>query len=283
MSLNSVSRARSGARPRVRLRRTTSGLALLGVLAATAACGGDDGSDDENSDDTNSSTTDTGSPETRTTETESGESETAFADLPVDEIKSEAIADTRSVQSLRMKGTFRSEGKDSKIDIRMDNKASCRGSIGIDAAEAQFIATPTGSFIKGNRDFWVESAGESQADTVLGRLGAKWAKLPPGDQSFAGFCDLDDVLDDFEDDGGAAGVEKGEISEIDGVEVIELKSSEENSQDTQAFIATEGSHYIVRVISNDPSEPGQFTFSEFDKPVDLSPPPSSDYIDSDDL
>lgn len=208
----------------------------------------------------------------------SDKDEKGFEDLSVEEIEKQVKADMAEVKSLRMAGELTSDGEKTGLDISVDTDGNCTGELSVGGASAQILQNKEGTFMKADETFWKGTAGES-ADQILALLGDKWAKIPTESAGFDEFCDLDNLLEEFtEDDDDDVKAEKGEVTELDGEEVLEI-TSEEDGATTTALITTEGKHYFVKVSQEGGDEPGEFTFSDFNKKVDAESPAKGQFVD----
>jgi hypothetical protein len=229
---------------------TRTGTALLtGLLAATlAACGSDGG----------------------------GESND-FADQSIDKIKEQVLADMHDAKSLTLKGSFSSDSQETSLELSADTDGNCTGSVSAGEGTADFIKAGDATFIKADEAFWRANAGAS-ADAVLKVIGEKWAKLPAGVNQFAEFCDRDTFIKELEDDNeGDEKAEKGDETEVDGQQALEI-ISDEDGDTTHAWVATEGKHYILK-LESEGDEPGEFTFNDYDEPVDAKAPADGEFVD----
>ena len=206
-----------------------------------------------------------------------GDDKDGFTDQNVDKIEEQVLADMREAKSMTMSGHVTSEGNKTTLDLSSDTDGNCTGSISMGEGTADFIRTSDATFLKGDEAFWRSTAGDN-ADDVLSVVGSKWAKLPAGDNQFAEFCDLDNFLDELEDDEDEDDKAKklGE-TEVDGENALEI-TFEDDGDLTHVWVATEGKHYILK-LSNEGDEPGEFTFSNYDKRVDAQAPADTEYVD----
>ncbi len=238
--------------------RKTWAAAAVGVLALTlAGCGGDDDGDG------------------------GGDAE-EFMALSVEEIKEAVLEDMRDADSLRLSGTFAEAGAETTLDIGISESGDCAGSLTSEGGTAQIISGSDGTFLKGDEAFW-NVAAPGAADQILAMLGDKWALVPPEQaSSLAEFCNLQNFLDELEEDDeeGEASGEKGDTEEIDGREALEIIGEDEETGDpTHVWVAVEEPHYILRVGSDSEDEGGEISFTDFDEPVDTTPPSEDEYVD----
>ena len=201
-----------------------------------------------------------------------------FTDKSAEDIKNAAIDDMKDVTSLTMEGTITSDGKEQKLKLSSSTDGTCAGEITVSGGTAQFISGEE-SFLKGDDAFWNGVAGSpAAAQQILALVGDKWAKVPPGQGGFDSFCDLDNMLEDFTKDDSDGDVKKGDTDDIDGKEAIELTGKTDDGDTSHAWVATEGDHFILK-LEAEGSQPGSFTFTDYNEPVDADAPPSEQVVD----
>ncbi len=201
-----------------------------------------------------------------------------FAELSPGEIQEAVVADMAELKSVRMSGELNQDGTEIGIDLALDTDGVCAGSLTVMDGTAQIIAGPDGQFLKGDEAFWASAAGGEQAAAqVVALLGEKWAKVPDEEGGFSSFCDLDQLLDEFDSiDSTEGSVTVGAQEDIGGVPSLELISDDETP--TTAWVATSAPHYIVKVTAEG-EESGSIVFSDFDEPVEAQAPAESDVVD----
>jgi len=201
-----------------------------------------------------------------------------FADKSAKDIKNAAIDDMTDVKSLTMEGTITTDGKEQKLKLSSSTDGKCAGEITVNGGTAQFINGEE-SFLKGDDAFWAGVAGSpQQAQQILTLVGDKWAKVPAGEGGFDSFCDLDSLLEDFRKDDDDNDVTKGDTDDIDGKEAVELTGKTDDGDTSHAWVATEGDHYILK-LEAEGSQPGSFTFTDYNEPVDADSPPDDQVVD----
>src|SRR3546814_18853258 len=108
--------------------------------------------------------------------------------------------------------------------MSMDRDSNCDGSLCMGGGRADIKGDTTHSFMKGDRAFWIQSAGsEKQAEPILKILGDKWVRTAAGsDDGFSDVCDLDGLLDEFESSAPAGTTNVGAGSTAERGEVVGL-------------------------------------------------------------
>ncbi|WP_235734448.1 hypothetical protein [Nocardioides alcanivorans] len=189
-------------------------------------------------------------------------------DLSPEEIKNAVVDDMSAVESLNMAGTV--EADQVRLDLSIDVDGKCAGSMEVEGGSASLISDGEDEYLKGDQRFWEFSSGGSAPSEVLDMLVGKWIRSP-GTENFADFCDLNNLLDEFNND-GAVDFEVAGTSVVNGREALELRAND----GSKIFVANQGPHHILRLV-NEGSDAGEFTLSQFDKPLDIEAP--ADYID----
>jgi len=206
----------------------------------------------------------------------------SFSDGSAAEIRDAVIADMEKLTSVRMAGTASVEGQPVTLEVHMDTEGNCVGSIVLKGGRAQLINTPTESFLRGNGPFWRNtSQTPAQGEAFVRKVGSKWVRMGSGAGGFGSFCDLDQIVSSISEESTA--VDKGDFGEVDGVGAVSLtKPGSVGGTDT-VWAAAEGRHYILKLETVGGDEPGSFTLTDHDEPVDVRIPDGSDVVDLDNL
>jgi len=223
--------------------RVLSSLTILGLAVSLAGCGKDSG----------------------------------FGDQAVADIEAQAATDMKTLNSVHIAGTVTtSEGGDAAFDIDASKGGDCSGTMTIKGGTAQILSVSGTSYLKGDEAFWTANAG-AQAQALIQLLGDKWLKTGGSDSQLAELCDLDKFLDGLDKDQGTADA-KGETSEINGVDAVEI-TSEKDGATAHIWVAVDGKHYIVKLVTEGGDQPGTLTFSDFDKELHVTAPPADQVTD----
>lgn len=203
-------------------------------------------------------------------------------DLPPQEIAEKAIDATKGADSLRMKGSGRSDQDKLRIDLAVDKQGDCTGTIGINGGTGRLIRLGDVTYLNGDDAFWTKSAEEQGVDAqeLITLLNGRWLKVPPGEEGagdVAELCDLDALVQRLEPD-VTDGVSKGSETEVDGKPTIML-TKEEDGVTTNTYVATEDKPYILRTVTEGGDQPGDLTLTDYDKPVSATAPSPEDVVD----
>jgi hypothetical protein len=201
-----------------------------------------------------------------------------FADGSVDDITQAASEDMKTLKSVRMKGDITSDGQAITMDMQITTDGDCTGSIDMMGGTAEFLSIDGVAWFKPDEAFWQASAPD-QADQITAVVGDKWVVLPPEETDLSSFCDLDELLKEFDDDAkNDKDITKGDTEEIDGEEALIINGESDDGEKMKAWVAVDGEHYILKleVLEGDK---GTVEFSDFDEELDLEAPPEDEVID----
>ena len=202
----------------------------------------------------------------------------SFSDGTALEIRDAVVSDMEKLSSVRMAGTATIEGQPVTLDVQMDTDGNCVGSIVLKGGRAELINTPTESYLRGNGPFWRHtSQTPAQGEAMLREVGSKWVRMGAGAGDFSSFCDLDQFVSGIGAESEA--VDKGDFGQVDGRGAVSLtKPGSVGGTDT-VWVAADGPHYILKIETVGGDEPGSFTLTEHDQPVDVHIPEKSEVVD----
>ena len=155
--------------------------------------------------------------------------------------------------------------------MSLTTDGDCTGTVSRgESGAAEVVSLDGTSWFKPDEEFWRAQAGPA-AEQIIAMVGDNWVQLPEGDESFASFCDLDELLDQIDDDQNKTS-EKGGTEDVDGQEAIKLTRERRGDGGTiTAWVAVDDPHHILKVEQAGGDAPGSFTFSEFNDEVHRGP------------
>ena len=229
----------------------------IGALAVLTACGG--GGDSSES------------------------SDSEFATESASTIEKASIEDMKALEAVHMEGSVSQQGSEIGLDLSLTTDGNCAGSVSRgDSGTAEVVTLDGTSWFKPDEEFWRAQAGPV-ADQIISTVGDKWVQLPEGDESFASFCDLDELLDQIDDDQNKPS-EKAGTEDVDGQEAVKLTRDDEESGGTiTVWVAVDDPHHILKVEQAEGDSPGSFTFSEFDDDASIEAPAQDEVISVEEL
>lgn len=239
--------------------------AALGLVAALAltGCGGSDGGDGGDGG--------------------KAKAEAGFTDKSGADIAQAAKDDMKELESVKFAGDITQDGKDTSLDIQVSSSGDCTGSVTVDDATAEVLSAGDTFWIKPDEAFWKLQVGDS-ADAIIDKVGDKWVTLPAGDNSFAAFCNIDDLLDQLLSDDSDASYEKGDVEEVDGEDAIAVtRTNADDDSESVGYVRVAKGHYLVKIERTKGDDTGTVTFSEFDEDFTAEAPAADDQIDAAEL
>ncbi|MCX5377949.1 hypothetical protein [Streptomyces sp. NBC_00091] len=208
----------------------------------------------------------------------------SLADRSGPEILTEAYEATRKAESAHVNAKVEHEGKPMRIDLSLDKKGNCNGSIRLDGmGRLDIIKSSELVHFRGDAAYWrgaakQKHAPQKQTDQMVAMLADRWVRIPASDPRAApmtGSCDLDKLTGDF----GTAHplARKGTASTVDGKPALAVTSPAKQGTQTD-YVSTQGKPYILKsTVQGDTA--GEALFSAFDTPVDTTSPKDSDVLD----
>jgi hypothetical protein len=203
------------------------------------------------------------------------EAEEDFAGLSVEKIRERVLEDMRDASSLTVRGGDRTRDLAVQVESSFDKDGHCKGSIAIGKGKGHFLRTDDTSFMRGDEEYWRATEGE-YAEDVIALVGPKWVLVPVSMDRLAELCDVEHFLQDVEDvDEDLA--TKGETSELDGREALEIKVKE-HGVTRHIWVAVEGEHHVLKIQYDNDLAAG-LKFSNYEVPVDVEAPAEGEYVD----
>jgi hypothetical protein len=225
------------------------------AVMALAACGGDGGDD-------------------------SGDK--PFAGKSADEIAADAVKATQEAESVHMKGTVQqSAGSSVAIDLSVDKKKSCDGTIREAGSSADVRNTGGAFYLRGDEKYWQKALkGQPGGDKIVPKVADKWVKAPADDTTTKSLCDKQALMASMDKDKSERkGMKKGSTTDVNGSEAIRLTKKTSGGETLSLYVATEGKPYILRTTSTGGKDPNTATFSDYGKPVSPEKPAAGETVD----
>lgn len=234
------------------------------------------------------STTDTGAQRPQSASPSPAKPKDAFDGLSGEQISERARTALGGAKSLRFTGSGPDDqGRSYTMDISMDQTGSCRGTITQpDGGALKLIKKDSSVYLNGDEKFWRSSlaaakkATTRQVDTIVKTIKGRWMKV---DKKTAramtrqDFCDLGTLAKKIE--GDSAAMERGADIERAG-RPLAVVYNREGTEVTTVHVAKTGEPYPVEISTTGGGElPSSIVLSEFDKPVDTSPPAGDQLLD----
>ncbi|MFE7603380.1 hypothetical protein [Streptomyces sp. NPDC057494] len=250
------------AAPRRRPRRTAVAAALLGAASAlcATACG---------------------------PSTDDARPAGPFGELTGSQIVDKAFAATRTAKSLTVDIDLRSPDEPTKGYLALDDRGRCAGTLTMGTADtAELVkADDKNVYLRFDEAFLREQVKDESPETqeaTLDALRGRWMKSPvsdPDSRDMLALCDLKELLGGFGP--GAGGIVKGAETTVGGQRALALTESGEDGASSTVYVATEGTPYVLRIVTKGGEEPGTITFSKYGRPVVATVPAAKDVVVTD--
>ncbi|MET8627158.1 hypothetical protein ABZW30_25935 [Kitasatospora sp. NPDC004669] len=263
-----------------RLVSTAAVCLLLG--AGTAACG-DNKDADKAAAPAPAATTAAATPTATPTPTAAALDTDKLSAQEIEKKTKDALA---AATAFKMSGTIADEGGNMDMDLAMDNKGQCKGTMSLPGmGKVEIINDGKASYLKGDSAFWTAISsknggkdGGKVAEFLKGRYLTGFDSDPQM-KMMTSFCSLTDFSKQITD-GKTKKAEKGAPGNINGLKTFSLKVTDDSGEQSTLHIATEGKPYPVR-IETDSAKDGKTTINltDFDKPLTVQTPPADNTID----
>jgi hypothetical protein len=194
------------------------------------------------------------------------------ADLPAADIVTRAGQALRQADTVRVSADLVSGTDKIKLDLRISGTKGAVGTVSVSAAPFTVLRIGPTAYLKGDAATWTKAGAAEAAQTLAG----KWIKVPTNDKDFAEFVKFTQVstlADLFVTEGGTA--DKTATS-LRGQAAVKLSDSDGSA----LYVATSGKPYPLRVQqAATATDHGTVDFTDFNRPVTLTPPPADQVID----
>jgi hypothetical protein len=198
-----------------------------------------------------------------------------LAGMSATKIASKVLTDFKAASSVHVSGTIDESGQNISLDLSIASGGKCQGTLALGGSGSMLlISNGTQGWAKPSTQFWKSEANATPA--VLSIVSGKYVTIPSGSSvsSIESLCSLSSLAGSAQ--GIGADVAKGSTSTLDGQTVIALKDTASKSV---AYVTDAAKPELVRLSGGDSSGSGDLTFTAYDVPVTITPPPSSQVLD----
>jgi len=197
-----------------------------------------------------------------------------LAALSADEIARRATADFKVVSSVHVAGTVKDSTQNIALNLTLGTQG-CTGTMGING-EGSFVLLKIGKtlWIKPDDTFWKHAAG-SAGSAMISLLSGKYIK--PSDKgsslaSIGAICNPAQFAKSF--GGNMTGMAKGTTTTIAGQSALQIKDT---ADPASAYVTVSAHPEFLRLDGG--SGKGRLDFSQYNAPMNLSPPAAADVLD----
>ena len=260
-------------------RRTAAAALMAAAITTIAACG--------------PAATDAGAKNTQSASPSPAKPKDAFDGLTGAQISDKARTALQSVTSLRITGDAPDgRGHALTLDIALDTAGSCRGTITQpQAGTMEMIKNHRTIFMKGDEKFWRASLASGtkkltarQADAFVELVKGRWMKVDKKAaraMTRADMCDLSTLADKLKGDSATSTTRGADITRAG--QVFAVIFDRDGNEVTTVHVAKTGKPYPVEITKTGGTDAGSIKLTDFDKPVDTTPPPADQVLDTNKL
>ncbi|MFI9772497.1 hypothetical protein ACIHJG_37455 [Streptomyces sp. NPDC052415] len=206
-----------------------------------------------------------------------------FDTMTPEQIDNQAREAVKNTTSMRLTGKVNSDGRQVQVDLAMDVRGSCNGTVGNSLGTMHIIKKGSLVYVKAEEDFWRATFSRGmtaeQAGEMVALFKGRWIKPPTMmSETLGRICDGFDILLNalsLVSDGSAT----READATVGGRLVAVLAERTTTETTTVYIAKEGKPYLLRGTVAGGNEPMDLTFTDHDKPVDTTPPPPDQIVD----
>ncbi|MER5207811.1 hypothetical protein [Streptomyces sp. NPDC002825] len=210
-----------------------------------------------------------------------------FGELTGSQIVDKAFAATRSATSLTVDVDEQGPVEPLKAYLSLDTRGRCTGTLTMGAASTvELLKTDDKTvYMRFDEAFLreqVKEEGPEAQDATVKELKGRWLKgalSDPDNKGMVELCDLKELLGGFEQ--GASGIVKGAETTVGGQKALALTEPGDDGETNTVYVATQGTPYVLRIVTKGGEEPGTITFSHYGKPVAAKAPAAKDIVETD--
>jgi len=209
-----------------------------------------------------------GSASTPPPSTSSSDGPNGVEKLPADQILARSKAAAKSASWVHVQGTQ----SGTTLDLTI-GKDTATGTVTQDGLTAQLLAVDGTTYVKGDKAFWDNASGSGSGDVLAGKWVVAGDTAGTDTYGLDTFTDVGRVVDSVLV--GSGTLTKTGTSTVDGQRVVGL---DESSDGSTLWVALDGPPYPVQIEPATPTTDPP-TFSDWDVPVTITPPPADEVVD----
>lgn len=206
-----------------------------------------------------------------------------FDTMTPEQINDQARKAVKNTTSVRLTGQANSDGRQVAVDLAVDVRGSCNGTVGGSLGTMHILKKGSLVYVKAEEDFWRATFSREmtaeQTEEMVAHFTGRWIKPPKTmSEHYGRICDGFDPL--IEAPSPVSG--KNSTREADatvGGRPVAVLAEWSMTETTTVYIAKEGKPYLLRGTVTGGDEPMDLTFTDHNKPVDTTPPPPDQILD----
>jgi len=191
------------------------------------------------------------------------------------EIAKKAIANLKQASSVHFTGRMKDSGSTLTMDATLVNGKGCEGGMTEGKGFFKLKLIDTTLWLEADRAFWTANGGNDP--TFLAKVSNKWIKTSKSSDlgsPLSDLCNLNKLL--FQDAGDPSGMQKSSTSTVNGQPMLQLKDLGDSAT---MEVSETADPRLLSMTDPSSSDGGTFTFTDYNAPVSLTPPPASETID----
>ncbi|MCX4753726.1 hypothetical protein [Kitasatospora purpeofusca] len=200
--------------------------------------------------------------------------------LTAEEIQKQAKEALAGAASVKITGSFNKDTDQIAIDLAVDTKGQCKGTLGLPGAgKFELLGDGKQVYLKPDAEFLNSATGGKNPQAVE-LLKGRWitgAQSDPELKELTSACDLKELTKTF-DDSKATNITKGSAGTVNGAKTFSVKSKNSSGGEVTLHVATEGKPYPLRLEKSGKGG-GQMDLTDIDKPLTVQAPPADQQLD----
>ncbi|WP_030690318.1 hypothetical protein [Streptomyces globisporus] len=210
-----------------------------------------------------------------------------FGELSGSQIVDKAFAATKGAKALSVDIDEREAAEPIEAYLSLDAQGRCTGTLTTGTTSTVELIRPDHRnvylrFDEASLREQVEGEDPETQEAMLKELRGRWVKgsaSDPDNKDLLELCDLKQLLGGFEQ--GASGIVKGAETAVGGKKALALTEPGDGGESSTVYVATEGTPYVLRIVTKGGEDPGTITFSKYGKPVGAKAPAAKDVVETD--
>ena len=188
-----------------------------------------------------------------------------------------AAEEMRTLDTVRVSGDVRAGADLVGVDLSISAGGDCDGTISVGGGSARLRRVADATWFRADEQFWIASTDAAQGRLIARTVGDRWVLVPPEEvSSFGPVCDLDELLDGAGTDGTDGAGEVLGTATAAGREVVRIDTGDTGDTGEVVSVALDDPHHLVEI---DAGRDGSYTFSEFDRPLEVRAPARGEVFD----
>ncbi|MFH8840694.1 hypothetical protein [Streptomyces sp. NPDC017868] len=210
-----------------------------------------------------------------------------FGELSGSQIVDKAFAATKGAKSLTVDIDERKAAEPFKAYLSLDTRGQCTGTLTTGTTSTVELIKPDRRnvylrFDEASLREQVKDESAEVQEAALKELRGRWMKgsvSDPDNKDMVALCDPKQLLGGFEQ--GASGIVKGAETTVGGQKALALTEPDGKGESSTVYVATQGTPYVLKIVTKGGEEPGTITFSHYGKPVEAKAPAAKDVVKTD--